>query len=108
MFGVVAEVEFVDERRVDVHLVLAEPEPVDLEGPGRCLTRRERAVIGLIAKGLETQEIADTLYVSTATVKTHVNRAMAKLGAVIISHDNMLKRMPAQPEQEIAQIRRRA
>jgi orotate phosphoribosyltransferase-like protein len=37
-------------------------------------------VVALIAQGLETREIADTLYVSMATVKTHVRHAMEKLG----------------------------
>jgi DNA-binding NarL/FixJ family response regulator len=78
---VLARVEFLDERRVDVHLVLAEDEPDSAEAAGRLLTRRERAVVALIARGLETREIADTLYVSTATVKTHVRNAMEKLGA---------------------------
>jgi DNA-binding NarL/FixJ family response regulator len=45
------------------------------------LTDREREVVALVADGLANAEIADRLVVSPATVKTHVNRAMAKLGA---------------------------
>ncbi|MEU6488121.1 response regulator transcription factor [Streptomyces sp. NPDC046887] len=45
------------------------------------LTAREREVLVLVAGGLTNDEIADRLKVSPLTVKTHVNRAMAKLGA---------------------------
>jgi DNA-binding NarL/FixJ family response regulator len=45
------------------------------------LTPREREVVTLIATGLSNQEIADQLYVSQSTVKTHAARAMMKLAA---------------------------
>lgn len=45
------------------------------------LTDREREVMGLVATGLSNDEIADRLYVSVNTAKTHVSRAMTKLGA---------------------------
>jgi DNA-binding NarL/FixJ family response regulator len=45
------------------------------------LTEREREIVTLVAGGLSNDEIASHLVVSPATVKTHVNRAMAKLGA---------------------------
>jgi DNA-binding NarL/FixJ family response regulator len=45
------------------------------------LTNREREVMTLVAGGLSNDEIAERLFVSTATAKTHVNRAMTKLGA---------------------------
>ena len=45
------------------------------------LTDREREVTALVAAGMSNDEIGARLYVSTATVKTHVNRAMSKLGA---------------------------
>ncbi|MFC8589605.1 response regulator transcription factor, partial [Streptomyces sp. NPDC057217] len=45
------------------------------------LTAREREVLVLVAGGLSNDEIGRRLDVSPLTVKTHVNRAMAKLGA---------------------------
>ncbi|MGC4815688.1 response regulator [Micromonospora sp. DT228] len=45
------------------------------------LTPREREVVGLVADGLSTVEVADRLRMSPATAKTHTNRAMTKLGA---------------------------
>jgi DNA-binding NarL/FixJ family response regulator len=45
------------------------------------LTDREREVMALVAEGLTNDEIAERLYVSPMTAKTHVSRAMVKLGA---------------------------
>jgi DNA-binding NarL/FixJ family response regulator len=45
------------------------------------LTAREREVVGLVASGLSNEDIAHRIYVSQSTVKTHVARSMAKLGA---------------------------
>jgi DNA-binding NarL/FixJ family response regulator len=45
------------------------------------LTDREREVMTLVAEGLTNDEIAERLYVSPMTAKTHVSRAMVKLGA---------------------------
>jgi DNA-binding NarL/FixJ family response regulator len=45
------------------------------------LTNREREVMALVALGLTNAEIAERLVVSPATSKTHVSRAMIKLGA---------------------------
>ncbi|AXN35514.1 response regulator [Latilactobacillus curvatus] len=43
------------------------------------LTNREREVLGLIAKGRSNQEIADELFITLKTVKTHVSNILAKL-----------------------------
>jgi DNA-binding NarL/FixJ family response regulator len=45
------------------------------------LTDREREVMALVGEGLSNDEIAWRLFVSPATAKTHVSRAMVKLGA---------------------------
>jgi len=45
------------------------------------LTEREREVVGLVALGMSNDDIAAKLFVSPLTAKTHVNRAMTKLGA---------------------------
>jgi DNA-binding NarL/FixJ family response regulator len=45
------------------------------------LTDREREILVHVAQGLDNDEIAEHFHLSTLTVKTHVARAMAKLGA---------------------------
>jgi DNA-binding NarL/FixJ family response regulator len=45
------------------------------------LTEREREVVGLVGEGLSNDEIAGRLVLSPATARTHVSRAMVKLGA---------------------------
>ena len=53
------------------------PDRVDLTA----LTEREREVMALAGAGLSNEEIAERLVVSPATARTHVSRAMVKLGA---------------------------
>ena len=45
------------------------------------LTAREKEIVGLVAHGLSNSDIAAALTISHATAKTHVSRAMTKLGA---------------------------
>jgi DNA-binding NarL/FixJ family response regulator len=69
------------------------------------LTPREREVVELVATGMSNEEIADQLSVSPLTAKTHVNRAMMKLGArsraqlVVIAYESGLVR-PGRPPAE--------
>ncbi|MDX3071905.1 response regulator [Streptomyces sp. NPDC088354] len=68
------------------------PPPAELAA----LTARELEVLRMIAKGLSNAEIAERLFISEATVKTHLNRTMAKLGigsraqAVVLAYETGL------------------
>ncbi|MET0467378.1 MAG: response regulator transcription factor [Aeromicrobium sp.] len=79
--------EFADRSRATVTSALLDP-----------LTEREREVVGLVGEGLNNQEIGERLFVSPATAKTHVSRAMIKLQArdraqlVVIAYESGLVR----------------
>ncbi|WP_406164929.1 response regulator [Streptomyces sp. NBC_00996] len=62
---------------------LAQPDPCPVAVHERLesLTPRERDVTSLVALGLSNDEIAERLFVSPLTAKTHINRAMTKLAA---------------------------
>jgi DNA-binding NarL/FixJ family response regulator len=55
--------------------------PVNEPDEFKFLTPRERELMALVATGLSNEDIAARLHLSPLTVKTHVNRAMTKLGA---------------------------
>jgi DNA-binding NarL/FixJ family response regulator len=81
---------------------LTHPDPDDPVSPERlaALTDREREILALVAAGMTNDEIAARLVLSPATAKTHVNRAMVKLGArdraqlVVIAYGSGLVRPP--------------
>jgi DNA-binding CsgD family transcriptional regulator len=52
----------------------------------RALTEREREVVGWIAEGHTTDQIAERLFISRTTVDTHVRKAMGRLGAKNRAH----------------------
>ena len=71
-------------------LRLTRPKVIEISGPFELndanlkstgISKREFEVLELIAAGLSNQEIADKLFVSTSTVKTHVSNVLAKLDA---------------------------
>ena len=61
---------------------------ISLEGVRRTrnLSRRERVVLGELAQGHATEEIAEALVLSPHTVRSHVKTAMRKLGARTRAH----------------------
>jgi DNA-binding NarL/FixJ family response regulator len=65
-----------------IHDYIQRPRPSASAPPGfDTLTPRETEVLTLIARGRSNREIAAELYLSEPTVKTHVTRVFAKLGA---------------------------
>lgn len=81
---------------------LTQPDPRSA-APGALpgLTDREREVVALVGAGLSNEDIARRLVLSPHTAKTHVNRAMAKLGVhdraqlVIVAYEAGLLGNPA-------------
>jgi DNA-binding NarL/FixJ family response regulator len=61
--------------------VAAEPAPEQSADLADGLTKREAEILGLIAQGLTNPEIAERLFLSGHTVKTHINRVFTKTGS---------------------------
>lgn len=66
-------------RRLVEEYAARAKEPVGGQTDLEQLTDREREVVTLAAQGLDNDELAARLYLSIATVKTHISRAMSKL-----------------------------
>jgi predicted ATPase/DNA-binding CsgD family transcriptional regulator len=60
--------------------VAPEPAPAIPESSTEALTRRERDVVGLLARGLTNRQIASTLVVTEGTAENYVQRVLGKLG----------------------------
>ncbi|MGI8331726.1 response regulator [Actinomadura scrupuli] len=75
---------------------VSRPPSVSLAAGFDVLTNREREVVALVARGLSNDEIAARLVISPITAKTHVSRAMTKMGArdraqlVVFAYENGL------------------
>jgi DNA-binding NarL/FixJ family response regulator len=84
-------------RRLIGEFAARAKEPHDVAGLDE-LTDREQEVLALVADGLSNHEIAKRLFLSPATAKTHVSRAMIKLRArdraqlVVIAYESGLVR----------------
>jgi DNA-binding NarL/FixJ family response regulator len=62
-------------------LAATSPAAASPGGPPDGLTQREVEILGLIAQGLTNGEIAERLFLSSHTIKTHINRIFAKTGS---------------------------
>jgi DNA-binding NarL/FixJ family response regulator len=87
-------------RRLIEHFSKAHRAPGEARKDVGELTDREREVLALIAQGLSNHELAEALHVTLPTVKTHVSRILAKLGArdrtqlVILAYEAGLVSVP--------------
>jgi DNA-binding NarL/FixJ family response regulator len=86
---------------IEAYAARAAPKP-DLVAGSDALTGRETDVLRLVARGMSNTEIAEHLVIAEATVKTHLNRTMAKLHltsraqAVVVAYESGL--VVAQPD----------
>ena len=84
----------VTRRVIDAFVRRAAPSPAAKDDRLSLLTPRELEVLGLLARGLSNLDIAQRLFVSEGTTKTHVSNVLMKLGlrdrvqAVIFAYEN--------------------
>ena len=84
----------VTRRLVEEYAARAKSPAVSLDA----LTEREREVVALVGTGLSNEEVAARLFLSPLTAKTHVSRAMGKLGVrdraqlVVLAYESGLVR----------------
>lgn len=62
------------------------PNPRRMDKPPRALSEREREIMRLMSYGKKQREIAEQLGIGVETVRTHVKKAVKKLGAVDATH----------------------
>ncbi|HEY6472007.1 MAG TPA: response regulator transcription factor [Acidimicrobiales bacterium] len=80
-------------RRLIEAFVQDHPTPATPPAGLQSLTERELQILQLLARGLSNAEIAEELYLSSATIKTHVARVLDKLGvrdrvqAVVVAYE---------------------
>ena len=93
----------VTRRLIERHLRAVDP-PAQLVGRLDRMTDREREVLGLMARGLSNADIATTLHLGEATVRTHVGRVYAKAAvrdraqAVVFAYESGLVRAGHDPQ----------
>jgi pSer/pThr/pTyr-binding forkhead associated (FHA) protein len=67
-----------------VFIAVDDPNVTDMNqavvGPGARLSKREQQVVELVAEGLTDREIGERLYISTSTVRSHLDRVSEKTG----------------------------
>lgn len=68
-------------RRIIERFVAKRPADAELKRRAELLTDREVEVLRCVAKGMTNAEIAGELFVSEATIKSHVSHILTKLGA---------------------------
>jgi DNA-binding NarL/FixJ family response regulator len=71
----------VTRRRIEQFVQQPDAAPPERNPAIDTLTERELEVFAAVARGLSNQELADELFMSHATAKTHVSRLLAKLHA---------------------------